>query len=192
MKKYIVIALLIVLGTAHPSYAFWSMGVRGGGVPAASACTWGSGDAAIGWDHSGDAEGGGYEGPYISQQFTLAATTTITGYKIRINTYTGPHDWTVSLYTDSGSNTPSTEITGTSKTISDNTGSYHIADVQLDSPKTGVASGLKWVVVQNSDADWSRIGCVSAGSDNFCNGATPATGCNYAKQISITVMGCAE
>lgn len=37
MKKYIVIALLLVLGTAYPAYARWSVGTAGGGAAAAPA-----------------------------------------------------------------------------------------------------------------------------------------------------------
>jgi hypothetical protein len=35
MKKYIAIALLMVLGTAYPAYARWSVGTAGGGVAGA-------------------------------------------------------------------------------------------------------------------------------------------------------------
>jgi hypothetical protein len=37
MKKYIAIALLMVLGTAYPAYARWSVGTAGGGAAAAPA-----------------------------------------------------------------------------------------------------------------------------------------------------------
>jgi hypothetical protein len=36
MKKYIAIALLMVLGTAYPAYARWSVGTAGGGAAAAA------------------------------------------------------------------------------------------------------------------------------------------------------------
>ena len=40
MKKYLIIALLMILGTAYPSYARWAVGAAGGGVAAAAAsCT---------------------------------------------------------------------------------------------------------------------------------------------------------
>jgi hypothetical protein len=51
MKKYIVIALLMVLGTAYPAYARWSVGTAGGGVAAAPAspCPSGTGYLSA-WD----------------------------------------------------------------------------------------------------------------------------------------------
>jgi hypothetical protein len=48
MKKYIAIALLMVLGTVYPSYARWSVGTAGGGAAAAG----GGGETT--WIYSGD------------------------------------------------------------------------------------------------------------------------------------------
>jgi hypothetical protein len=158
MKKYIAIALLMVLGTAYPAYARWSVGTAGGGVASAAgnSCTTSDDSALLTITETPTDASGSFaveSDRWWAQSFTVSCTGTfmLTEYETRCAKVTNANNGIVSLYTDSsgslGSEVAGTDVTFAWSGISSSAGAcLHT----LSTPKSGLACNTQyWFVVRN-------------------------------------------
>ncbi len=145
--------LCVTLALSQEQVARMSLGVVGGGVPAAGGPCSTSNDSLL-VDYLGTSVAYSFH-VYQAVKFTLGATTTLTEYIGRVCKETGTGNTTLSIWTDNA-NKPGTTITGTDVAvamdawISCTSGAQNV-NFALGTPKTGISSGTYWLVKGPSD-----------------------------------------
>lgn len=191
MKKYIAIALLMVLGTAYPAYARWSVGTAGGGAAAAPACDSTSDEEIYSTPNTYTEDGAYNDTSWLAWTFTVGAGgTTVTGANIQINDYNQNASCTVEFYTNVSS-APGASLGASYTTATNSNLPNAMSNVEfLLSSAQSLAAGTYWVVFKITGAH--QFGVQTGGSGTFKysvnSGENWATTTDY--RLDSSVLGC--
>lgn len=154
MKKYIVIALLLVLSTAYPAYARWTVGAAGGGVAAAPAgCV--SGTLTVGDDEPGAAGTAEPDGSYLYFNGYVAVTScTVDTIELELsNAGSTAKLIRAAIYADSEGSPTGAALAQSAETESNGSGAAQTLTLTLSSGVEITESTRYWIAIWADGGD---------------------------------------
>jgi hypothetical protein len=188
MKKILLIIIFVFM--AAPVYAFTSaiQGVVTGGVAStALSCTTSDDTAILDKIAAGETD----SSEYACMKFTLATQFRVTEYVVAGDTSSGTSGGIeISIYDhNSGTDLPSTQVSGTAITLPYNETENTPFTVTLASPKD-MSAGTYWVC-SIATGDTGRVyDYYTSAGDRACYGSESCSTGSADTAISVRIMGC--